>query len=463
MGPIPASLPTQPASPASAAPDIPAPAGPAGAAGLAATASTGAGPASAAASIFVDAVHDQLDGQTPHGSTRASLTKLNALIEQKLQPVAPRTDGSFATSFRNINPVGDGNFAIRLDNGQSVTRSLEETRLHILLESQLRQCAPPAAGNDAAISMVELARHDFDAASRKRETSAPGKRAAPAPAMPAPASPLATPSTPEANFWNSTLDTQVFPCSDISGNHNRIFNRACMDVTEACARLTSTSHRLKTVSGFRNDCWWRASMISAILQADPATLEATIVQKLGTSHASDAAQLRRMAQAARDHGLQAVVTKVGSAATGVDIGESLLKLPGGTDQHGTAGEEICRRVVGGLLAHANVDQSEIDSTVTGTHLGQLQFIPVLLSQLGCDAVIMHQPSALADKDQPVGTDQPNIAVEICAQPGSPLHDFPLYVDRVEFTDKFVEAAQHVPCLSFGAAHLNLYIPNEFIR
>jgi hypothetical protein len=451
--------------------------------------------------LLTDSIHHRLDGLRPYGTPISSIQTLMARIRDGLKPRRPMANGRSNTMFEGIIADKGNLYSLKLPNSQHVTRTREETELHVLLQSRMRAVDPTWRDDGDSVD-IKFLEHDMRA--QPSIPMGPLRRSAAANHLPNPMqeprpggfahNPATHPATvtqsgpgvrttkpvPFSNSRATALpygsssqsvtrpqtrsdmpENQVREFVDRFRNKTRIYGSGVVDMKTVGERLLGQSHLLKEISGANNDCWWRAALLSAIIKCDPVVLEQTVMSRLEPEFQDDAAQLRRMGEAVRSEGVHRILTGMRVANLADDLARgSALKLPGYTDsQDGGRGEDVCRRIVNALLIRAGVPDDEAMSTVHGRNMGDMHHVAALLNQLKCETAVFSRPWGEFRPGQSTSFDPARSTVEICPQPGS-------FLDRVaddpslpRRTENLLNELDNTPVLVHQGAHFNLAIPS----
>lgn len=451
--------------------------------------------------LLRDSIHHKLDEIRPNGTPTSSIQTLMARIREGLRPRFPMGNGRSRTMFEGIIADRGNLFSIKLPNGQNVTRTKEETELHILLQSQMRAVDPMWRDNGDSID-IQFLEHQVHAAAlpvaplqSSVETSLAARARRLRPTNPIhdlaprtanatrPASGMQTtnPKPPPVHSDSGGLShagpSQAGATAKIGDGMpanivqefvdpyqatTRIYGAGVVNMETVNERLIGTSHLVKGISGANNDCWWRAALLSAILKSDPVALEQTVISRLGGDFRDDAAQLRRMGEAVRSEGVQRILTGMQMINLPADLERgSALKLPGYTDsQDAGRGEEVCRRIVNALLMRAGVPEDETISVVYDKRMGDMHHITALLNQLDCETVIFSKPWGNTYTHGRRNSFDPAIStVEICPRPGSCLSQIADDPSLSRRTENLLNELDGMPVLVCRGAHFDLAIPS----
>jgi hypothetical protein len=451
-------------------------------------------------SLLVDGIHDRLDGVRPNGTAKSSLQELRNMIKTVLTSGHASADDRFQIHVAGITARQDGLFNIRLGNACEVTRTLEETELHILLENQTNLVGVRARNNgnsiDGALSKgarppvpakpVPKKRSAPDAAStRTASLTGPTQQLSkrinavdgPVHARPslAPLVPVKAEKRPSGAAQSKASaglvrdvhggEMVALDFTDTLGNQSRIFSARDVNMETVYEHMNKRSHLEKSISGAGCNCWWRAGMLSALLYRDPVALENTILYKLGQHFRKDAAAFRRMGESVRSGGLSTILTNMEAGPPDNGLAQpSRFKMAGTADRdNDMLGEKVCQRIVDGLLERSEVRDDERFNIVYGNRMGDLHHVASLLSQLECDTVVFSRPRAESRRGQAARFDPTMSTIEIYAQPGSHLNRLTRGGSRSQCTDDLLNRLAGVPVLVHRALHYDLSIPRSVLR
>ena len=445
--------------------------------------------------IFEKEIHRRTWGASENITTADPSFSLGAILRTALRSGPPLTRGHHATQFPKITRYSGDLYELTLENNQRVSRTREETELHILLQSHLRQFdATGSAGGDALdISSLR--------ASQSAQRDAIGNLAKHSPRTPSPAlgavpqSNRATviPSTapPRNNAISAGLQNEAsialssptidrvvpdvetvefvppvkYAPDEYRSREHMVFSSKAIDMHHLDTMLCTGSHIVKEIAGKNADCWWRCAWASAIEQhhSRPALLEQTLRASLGqdleAALGAEIAQVRQMADACQSDGMHEILTGLELANEQADFKcPSCLKLPGTADINGVAAEGALRKLTDALMLKAGVPDDVRELAVKRDGMGEDHMVSLLTHLLGANCVIYSRPwRGAGEWDVEAST------LTICPVDGSRLATLEYDENKTACSENVINELDTIPVLINRGTHFNLCYPRHAIR
>ena len=444
--------------------------------------------------IFAREIHMRLRGATKDINIADLGFSLGPILRFALQSGSPLTHGRHATQFPKINRYNSDLYELTLNNNQCVTRTREETELHILLQSHLRQFDVTGHADGDALDISSLrasqtAQRDAVRNSARNLPQSPGPNVD-AVVQPERARVMLGTDAPRGDSTSAdsrsmvslvqsspTIDRVVpdvepvgfvppvkHQPDDYSARQHCVFSSKAIDMHDLDTMLCGASHLVKEIAGANSDCWWRCAWASAIQQhhSDPALFEQTLRASLGhdleAELEAEIAQARQMADSCRSGGMHEILTGMELANKRADFEcPSRLKLPGTEDLDGAAGEEALRKLTDALMSKAGVPDDVRASAVYGDGMGEDRMVSLLMHLLGANCVIYSRPWRSAGK-----WDVDASTLTICPVDGGRLSALEYDENRTACSENVINELDTIPALINRGAHYNLCYPRHAI-